>query len=235
MDPEKIAELEAATAAAKQAAEAAGGTDEALNKALSDSEAALTAAKTPSQDPLDQAIARENKRGQRTEAEKAEYNLKKLGERATELGLDPAKILGLAPASVDNLDADDDKPVTRGELRRIQMQQASETAMQMAESIEDPRERELAKSYLKRVVPSGDPAEDLRFARLAVNSEKTGLILQEAGRARPAQSHTTGTGAPAKSGEDTDFQPTPTEQSLMRPPFNLSQKDVLDARKQAGL
>src|SRR5258706_16055881 len=94
-----IADLEAATAAAKLAAETAGGTDEALNKAHTDAEAALLKAKTPSQ-PV------------RTEAEKAAHALKKNAERARELGVDPAEVLGITSGTHIDEEIDDDTPLT---------------------------------------------------------------------------------------------------------------------------
>lgn len=230
MDPTKIAELEAATAAAKSAAEAAGGTDETLNKALQDAETALQQAKTPSNDSITQAIETEKTRGQRTEAEKAAYSLKKTADRARELGLDVAEVLGVKPAADISLDEDDNKPVTMGDLKRLQAAQASQTALQMAEAIEDSQERELTKLYLKRVVPSGNPSEDLRFARLAVNSEKNGQILQELDRSKKPPAHGSGTGTPARQDGNESFVPTEHERRLMGKPFNLSKEQVLAAR-----
>lgn len=235
MDSKKIAELEAATAAAKAAAEAADGTDEALNTALANAEAALASAKAPSQDPIGQEIDRENSRGQRTEAQKAEFTLRKNADRARELGLDPAAILGVTPASTESENDDDSKPVTMGDLRRMENERAQRTAFEMAESIEDSQERELTKLYLKRVVPSGNPQEDLRFARLAVNSAKNTQILEEVGRAHKPPAHSSGTGAPARTeGDSSSFVPTKHEAGLMKAPFNLTKEQILDARKRNG-
>lgn len=234
MDQTKITELEAAAVAAKEAAEKAGGTDEALNKAKTDAEAALATSKT-SPDPVAKALEEEQKRNKRTEAEKLEYTLRKQGVRAKELGLDPAQILGITPTATVDLDDDDDsKPVTRGDLRRIQQENAAKTAIQMADSISDEKERELTKEYLKRVVPSGNPEEDLKFARKAVNADKHGLILEELSRSGRPATHSSGTGGPALGGDNGVFTPTANEAQLMKPPFNLTQADILSARKASG-
>lgn len=233
MDQTKITELEAAAVAAKTAAEAAGGTDEALNKAHQDAEAALATAKT-SPDPVDAALKEEQARNKRTETEKAEYTLRKQAARARELGLDPAQILGVTSAPTNFDDGDDDnKPVTRGDLRRIQQEAATKTAFEMADGIEDEKERELTKEYLKRVVPSGNPAEDLKFARLAVNATKTGQVLEEIGRHRSAPSHSSGTGGPGRQEDNSVFTPDKNEAALMRPPFNLSKEDIIKAREKS--
>lgn len=230
MDKTKIAELEAAAVAAKTAAEAAGGTDEALNQAQKDADAALATAKT-SPDPVATELSQEQTRTKRTEAEKVEYTLRKQGERAKELGLDPAKILGVAPSSDAVIDdADDDKPMTRGEWRRAEAERASQTALQMAGEIADENERKLTIAYLARVKPSGNPEDDLRFARLAVNSVKSGQILEEVGRRGRAPAHSTGSGAPAPSGDIGTFVPTSDEAKLMKPPFNLTEAQVIAAR-----
>lgn len=229
MTPEKLAELEAATAAAKKAAEDAGGADETLNKTLADAQAALQAANAPSQDPVDKEIEREKGKKQRTEAEKAEYALKNNFARAKELGLDPAKVLGLSTETAADAD-DDDRPMTVGEFKKFQTVGATKTAKELAASIEDTKERELVIHYLDSI-SNPDPNEALRLARLAANSVKNGQIAEELGRNNGARSYGTGAGAPAKQDDGANFVPTSDEAQLMRPPFNLSKEDVLKARR----
>lgn len=232
MDKTKIAELEVAAAAAKTAAEAAGGTDDALNKAQTDAEAALATAKTSS-DPVATELDAEKNRAKRTEADKAEFTLRKQAERAKTLGLDPAKILGITATADTVLDDDDDdsKPMTRGDWKREEANRASKTALEMANEITDENERNLTIEYLGRVKPSGNPTEDLRFARMAVNGVKSGLILEEVGRRGKPAGHSSGSGGPAASGGDSGtFVPTANEAALMKPPFNLTQADVIKAR-----
>lgn len=228
MTPEQLAELEAAAAAAKQAAETAGGTDEALNQAVTDAEAAVTAAKS-SQDPLATELERTREKTKRTEAEKAAHSLKKNAERAQELGLDPAAILGIRPGDVIPDAEDETRPMTVGDFRRLEESRATKTALELAELIEDPKERELTKEYLGRVRPSGDPQEDLRFARLAVNSVKSGQILEEIQRTGPASAFATGPGAPARP-VAREQELTADELYYTRPPWNMTREAVIAAR-----
>lgn len=179
--------------------------------------------------PLQAELNRDTK--QRTPAEKAAYTLRKNAESVAALGLDPAEVLGLnnqAPAGVDR-----DAPVTMGMLEDMQRDRSQKTALQLADEIPDQYERDLTKKYLtERVKPSGDAQEDLRFARLAVNSVKTGQVLEELGRAGTARSFQSGAGAPpGTTQKEPEF--TALEQSYMKPPFNLSKEQVLAARPKA--
>lgn len=231
MDKTKIAELEAATAAAKQAAEDAGGTDEALNKALADAQAAETAAKSSSQEPIDAELEKERAK-KRTEKEKAEFSIKKNADRLRSLGGDPAEALGISTAGGAADDEDDDnRPMTRGEFKKMKQEEAAQTSIQLAEQIEDPKERELTITYLRdRIKPSGDPHEDLRFARQAVNAVKSGQIIQETTRRVAPKTHSSGAGAPANGGSDEDFVPTAEEAGFMRPPFNMTKEQIIAQR-----
>src|ERR1700687_1927122 len=98
MDQAKLAELEASVTAAENEAADAGGTDETLNKAVADAKAALSAAKAPSP------------QSKYTEKEKAAHALKANAERAKELGLDPADILGVKTHLEVGEEDDDNTP-----------------------------------------------------------------------------------------------------------------------------
>lgn len=116
-------------------------------------------------------------------------------------------------------------------LKRREAENAQKTALQLAESIEDPNERELTKHYLEtRVRPSGNPQEDLRFARAAVNSIKNGQVVEEILRKPEAAHHGTGSGGPAKKPEG-EFKPTEEEAQFMRA-YGLSKEQILKAREQ---
>lgn len=227
MDPAKIAELEAATAAAKTAAEAAGGTDETLNKALTEAESALQQAKAPSQvDPVQQELDRVRGQG-RTEAEKAAFSLKKNAESAVRLGLDPAEILGIKPGETV---VDESTPMTVGMYQQIQKDSAQKTSLQLADVIPDENERELTKHYLQhRLVPSGDPQDDLRIARAAVNSLKNAQILEEEARRGSIRTHGSGTGAPPTVVRD-GGELTAAEQPYLKAPWNMTKEAIIKAR-----
>ena len=146
----------------------------------------------PSQNPVEVELDKEKGKIVRTEPEKAAFTLQKNAERAKELGLDPAEVLGIKAKP------DGGTPMTVEMYEQLRREEGQKTSLQLAEGITDEKERELTKRYLKRVVPSGDPQEDLRFARLAVNSVKNGQILEEVSRAGVAKTHISGAGAPAK-------------------------------------
>lgn len=213
MTPEKIAELEAATAAAKSAAEAAGGTDEALNEALHNAESALSQAKAPSQtDLVKQELERSQRQG-RTEAEKAAYSLKKNAERAKELGIDPAQVLGFGQESTV---VDKTAPMTIEMYEQIQKDNAQKSALQLADNITDEYERELTKHYLStRIVLSGDPTADLKLAQGMVNAVKNAQVLEETARARHATTHSSGPGAPAKKVGTDEAELTTAEKQML--------------------
>lgn len=182
----------------------------------------------PSQDPVKAELEREQRR-EFSPVEKAAHNLKMNAERLKELGGNPEAVLGVTPKTV--VTADDDTPVTMGMLQRLQAEQAQKTALQLADEIPDESERALTKMYLQnRVRPSGNPQDDLRFARAAVNSVKNGMIAEELGRKPVAQTYSTGSGAPAKRPEG-EFVPTETEAKMMAA-FGLTKEQVLKARQQ---
>ncbi len=164
----------------------------------------------------------------KSEAEKAAFSLKKNAERLKELGGDPVAVLGIKPNSDDN--EDEDAPVTVGMLKKIEAEKAQQTAIQLAEStIKDKDDRELAKIYLStRIIPTGDPQEDLRLALSMVNSVKNQQIAQELSRSNTqSRSHATSSGVPARA--DGIFEPTPEEAQFMRS-FGMTKEDILKAR-----
>lgn len=208
------ATLEASLAEAKKKAEEAGGKDETLNQAVKDAEKAFTDA----QDPLKKELNKIDKK-QFTRRERLNFEKKKIDEQLTKLDADE----GVKP--------DDNTPVTVGMLKKKEQETALKTALDLAEDIEDTDERELTKHYLKdRVVPTGNAQEDLKFARAAVNSLRNAQLAEEAERKRNPQKFANSPGAPGKKGDV--FTPTAEEAVFMRPPYNLSQADIIKARSE---
>ena len=185
---------------------------------------------TVEQDPLKTELEKVQKVG-RTEIEKAQYSLKKNAERVRELGGDPNAILGIdIEKEIIESDDEDDQPITRGEFKKLMVQGATKTALQLADEIKDETERELVKYYLEnRIAPSGNPQEDLRDAKRIANSVKNEQIVQEVSRKTTPKTYSNSSGAPAKHEEEVVL--TPDEQSMMRPPFNLTKEQILGARK----
>lgn len=185
---------------------------------------------TPTQDPLKKELEKVRKTG-RTEAEKASFSLIKNAQRARELGVDPAEILGIK-TPIDSEDEDgDDKPVTRKELKEIVIANASKTALQLADEIQDETERELVKYQIGNVIiPSGNSQEDLRTARRIVNSMKNEQIAIELARKTPPKNHSNSSGGSVRT---TEQEPELTAQELafMKHPFNLSKESILKSRQ----
>ncbi len=178
----------------------------------------------PQQTPLEQELEREKGKTPRTEAEKAAHALQQNAKRAKELGLEPAAILGIKPVD------------PKGTVMTVEMYEERErergqkTALQLAEEITDPHERELTKKYLtERIKPSGDPHEDLRFARLAVNSVKNAQVAEEIARGGKPAAHTAAPGAPARQ-TPPEAELTADELAFTRPPFNLSKEEIIAKR-----
>jgi hypothetical protein len=114
-------------------------------------------------------------------------------------------------------DADDDIPLTRGDLKRLKQEEAKQTALSMAESIDDEQTREQVKDVLEsRIVPSGNAQKDYEFALDAVNSEKNRQLaaMKKAGKT-VAPRVSSGSGAPAPVGDE-PFEMTPEEQAMIR-------------------
>lgn len=165
----------------------------------------------------------------RTEAETTAFNLRKQGERARELGLDPAQILGVKTHIETAVEDEDDKPVTVGMLRSIQKQDATKTALQMTEEIQDEDTRTAVKEALENSVkPSGDAEKDFRFALGAVSAGKNKQVLEEVTRYVAPKRVTGGGSMPAHMEEE--FVPTAEEAWHMQS-FGLTKEKVLAARK----
>lgn len=180
----------------------------------------------PSQDPVQAELEKEQRKGGKSEAEKAAFSLKKNAERLMELGGDPSAVLGI---KVDPVSDDDAAPVTVGMLKKIEAEKAQRSALQLADEVQDPHERELTKRYLEStIVPSGDPQGDFRKALALTHSVKNGQIAEEIVRRGPG-SHSTSSGAPAKSPEG-EFVPTAEEEGFMKT-FKLSKDQIIAARK----
>lgn len=189
-------------------------------------EADAANAADPSQDLVKAELEKEQRKGDKTEAEKAAYSLKKNADRARELGLDPAAILGVQSQTPSE---DDEAPVTMGMLRKMEADRAQKSALQLADEIPNEHERDLAKHYLStRIVPSGDAQADLRMAQSLVNGVKNTQIIEEQSR-KVVASPGTGSGAPAHTAAG-EFIPTAEEAAYMRPPFSMTKEAILAAR-----
>lgn len=183
------------------------------------------------QDPLKVELERVQRTG-KTEAEKAAFSLKKNAERARELGIDPAEVLGLsAKVAISTDDEDDDKPLTRADLKKFQQESASKNALQLADDISNESERELTKYHLQNSIRStGNPQEDLRLARALTNSARNSQIIEEVSRKGETKTHSNGSGAPARV-DILQGELTPQEMEFMKKPINMTKEQILKLRK----
>jgi hypothetical protein len=185
------------------------------------------------QDLLKKELERVQKSGIRTEREKAEFSLSKNAERVKELGGDPASILGIEipVKKVDTEDlSEDDKPVTIGMLRKIQLENVGKTALQKAEEITNVTERELVKFHIENTIKStGNPDEDLRIARAIVNAVKNTQIIEETTRKSQPKTHSNASGVDAKVTQ-VQGELTAAEKQFLGKPFNLTKEQIIASR-----
>jgi hypothetical protein len=176
----------------------------------------------PLQDPIKQELEKAKIKKEFSEQEKTTYNLRKIAEKAKELGIDPKTILS------------DEEEQPKDEIpewyKREEAKKAQKTSLQLADSISDADERALTKEYLSsRIVPSGDPEVDFRFALSAVRSLKNTQILEDITRGSSVKTTAAGGSAPIKV--ETQFVPTPAEEIMMKAPYNLSKEKIIEARR----
>jgi len=190
---------------------------------------------TTEQDPLEAELERvKSTKGGRSEIEKATYSLQNTARRLIKLGESPSAILGIEKETEtfeEDIVDEDDKPVTQGQLKKIIAASATKTALQMADDIESPTEKELVKYYVEnRIVPSGDPAQDFKDARLAVNSLKNTQILEETGRKTEVRNHSNASSVDARTTE-TEGELSPEEKVFLGAPFNMTKEEILKTRE----
>lgn len=179
-------------------------------------------------DPL--KIELERVRGkERTELEKAVFSLKKTADRVKELGGKPEEIFGVPNGKIETT-SEDDAPVTVGMLKKLELERAEKSAIQLAAGIQDESERELIIHHLKNTIRStGNPEEDFRLAYSIVNSVKNAQMAEEIARRTSPKTHSSGSGAPARKDEDAAL--TQEELLFMTPPFSLTKEQIIAARK----
>lgn len=170
----------------------------------------------PSQkSPIDEELER-IETSKRSKLEKLEYTRERVEKQIQE---EKAKA-----GIVD----DEDKPLTVREFKALQQDQARETALNLAESIENESERKLVKHHLENTIrPSGDPQADLSTALAIVQGVKNKQIAEEALRATKPRTVTTGAGAPPREVPNDEL--TPVEEKY-RVSFKLTKEQVIAAR-----
>lgn len=180
---------------------------------------------TVEQDPLKAELERvHNKSGNRTELEKALFKQNQIAKRIRELR-------GTEEDFQDDfIEDEDDKPVTIGMLKRLQAESAVNTALSLANDIENEVERELVVFHLENTIKStGNPKDDLKLARALVNSVKNSQIAEEVVRKAPAKQHSSGSGVNGKHEERIEL--TSEELMYTKAPFNMKPEDIIKTRQ----
>ncbi|MCK5605584.1 hypothetical protein KAR91_27065 [Candidatus Pacearchaeota archaeon] len=174
-------------------------------------------------DPVKEELEKiDNGKKKYTKRERLNHAKSKIDEQIGELDEEE----GIAP------EVTNDTPVTVGMLDKREREQAKNTAIDIAEGIEDEDERKLTIHYLEnRIKPSGDPQADVTLARSAVNSIRNGEIAQEMSRQNKPAQHSSSQGNPKP--HEQVFQPTEEERVFMQEPYNLKKEDIIEAREKA--
>jgi len=171
------------------------------------------------QDPLKTELEKVQRKG-KTRTEKLLYTRKRIDEQLKEEGVE-----------LEEPEDDDSKPMTRGDFKKLQAQTATKSALDLANEVSNETERELLKYHLENTIRStGNPQEDFKLAQSLVNSVKNNQIVEEIQRKPITKSAPTGGGAPARETKP-DEELSADEMTFMRPPYNLSKQQILDARK----
>lgn len=211
---------------ARQAADDAGGADEALNTAANAAERASKEASDKADALSQQSIEpgpEDKKAVSKLLKKKAiiDSELRRRGVISDEDDDDEEEV-----------DMDDpNRPLTVGDFNRIEARKAQNTAVQMADAITDIAARDAVKEALKRVVPSGDPAKDFTDAVAIANRERNSKVLDEISRKGPPIRHASGAGAPPRPA-DAEFVPTDEENRFIKAGW-LTLDDVKEARIRA--
>ena len=171
-------------------------------------------------DPLETELNKVKNKG-RTKAEKLLYTKKRVEEQLKELGIE------------EDVEEDDDQPVTMADLKRFQAQNAQKTALDLASSVTNETERALIEYHLENTIRStGNPQEDFQLAQGLVNAVKNKQIIDGIIRKPLAKTHSSGSGAPAKVAKPED-ELTSVERQFLSAPFNMTKEQIIAARPKA--
>lgn len=211
---------------ARKAADEAGGTDEELNALAETAEAESKEASAKADEALSQ-----NRPEVDPDKEKKKAKLKRkqgiIARQLAELGETDTED---EDDEEDDLD-DPERPLTVGDLQRIEANKAKKTAAEMARAIEDPEAAKAVEDALKRVIASGDPLKDFQDAVAIASATKNSQVLEEIRRKGPPQRHRSGAGAPPK-GPEPEFVMSEEERKFVSQGW-LTEAEVKAARKAA--
>lgn len=177
-----------------------------------------TPAPSQEKDPVQAELERVESKPKRSKLEQLEYTKRRVEQQLEE----ERRKAGIVDEN------DDSRPLTVGDLKRIREEEAVETALNLAESLENEHERRLTKYHLENTIrPSGDAQTDLKNALALVNAVKNQQKAEDAGRAQVVRRTASSAGAPPKEKANDDL--TPEEVSIMTA-FHLTKEEVIAQR-----
>lgn len=177
------------------------------------------AAPSQEKDPVEAELERVERKPKRTKLEQLEYTKRRVEEQLAE----EKRKAGIADEDEDT------RPITVADLKRIREEEAVETAIGLAESLENEHERRLTKHYLENNLRStGDPQQDFDLAYAMVTAVKNRQKAEEAGRAQKVRTAASAPSSPAREKSNEDL--TPEELQTMKA-FKLTKEEVIAARQ----
>lgn len=172
----------------------------------------------PSQEPVKEELEKLEAKPKRTKLETLIYNRDRLArdieEEKKKRGIDDEE--------------GDERPLTVGEFRRLQIDDSQATAKTLAEDIEDESERKLVLYHLSNTIkPSGDAKTDLAVAKSLVDAVKNRQLAEEALRKVDPKRHVSGASAPAKEVKDEELT---AEEIQVQKWTGVSKEQIIAAR-----
>lgn len=178
-----------------------------------------TPAPSQEKDLVEAELERVEQKPKRSKREQLQYTKQRVEKQLAELD----KSEGVDPE-------DDSRPLTVGDLRRLREEEAVETAINLAEDLDNEHERRLTKHYLENNIRStGDAQQDFKLAYAMVTAVKNSQKAEEAQRAQRVRTVASAPSAPAREKSNEDL--TPDEMKMMGKPFNMTKEEILAARQ----
>ena len=167
----------------------------------------------------------------KTPQEKAAFAFKLQAQKLKEQGVDVADILGIKPQVNEEQDEpEEEKPLTRKDietlLSQVKPKEKSAVELIQEEQISE-SEKELATYYLENVIKSsGNAQEDIKNAKLMVNSVRNSKIMEMNSLRPEAKSYSSASSIEISKKQD--IQLTQEEQTF----FNQFAKDGIPMTKE---
>ncbi len=115
----------------------------------------------------------------------------------------------------------------------MQQENATKTALQLANDIPNETERELTKYHLGNSIKStGNPTEDLNLARAIVNAAKNSKIIEEMARKGSPKTHSSASSAGMR--HDIEQEELSKDEIVLMKMAGLTREEVLKSRPKSN-